>query len=190
MPVELGKLQLTKIHHIRTLENADFVYQRVPGMAGNAIQDLGRASVRLQLDGIFYGPKRKDDIEQLRILYLKREPIEFIADLVKQSYVSQVILERFEVSEIAEIPEQFSYSLIISEYVKPPKKTVGSVSEKIKMEAESMLNIATLPDALSLGSLPEISNPFVPLKSALTPVEEASSGLHNAISGLKSLLIG
>jgi hypothetical protein len=130
MPVELGKLQLTKIHRISTLENADFVYQRVPGMAGNAIQDLGRASVRLQIDGIFYGPKRKDDIEQLRTLYLKREPIEFIADLVKQSYVSQVILERFEVSEIAEIPEQFSYSLIISEYVKPPKKNGGLRQQK------------------------------------------------------------
>jgi hypothetical protein len=190
MPVELGKLQLTKIHRVRTLENAHFVYQRIPGKAGSAAQDLGRASVRLQIEGIFYGPHRQDEIEQLRTLYLKREPIEFIADLFKQSYVSQVILERFEVAEAAEQPEQFSYSLIISEYVPPPKKVAGTaaVGKNIKVEAKAMLDIATLPEALSFGALPEISNPFVPLKSALDPVKKATSGLHDSVSGLKTLL--
>lgn len=189
MPVELGKLQLTKIHQIRTLETAHFVYQRVPGKAGSAAQDLGRASVRLQIEGIFYGPNRHDEIEQLRTLYLKREPIDFIADLVKQYYVSQVILERFDVTEAAEQPEQFSYSLIISEYVLPPKTPdTTAMAKNIKVEAKAMLEIATLPEALSFGALPEISNPFVPLKSALDPVKEATSGLQDSVSGLKTLL--
>ena len=44
-----------------------------------------------------------------------------------------------------------------------------------------------LPDALSLGSLPELTNPFEPLKGALEPTKQATDGLMTSVGGLKSL---
>ncbi len=189
MPVELAGIKITRIHRIATVEQAAFVYHRVPGLEGNAAQNLGRDSIRLKIEGIFYGPKAKDDLEKLRGIYLKRDPVDFIAAVAGQSYAGKVTLDRFEVTEAADEPDQFSYALVVSEYVQPPKTATGAaaVNQSVKVNAKAMLNVATLPDALALGSLPEISNPFVPLKTALDPVKEATAGLQESMNGLRIL---
>ena len=190
MPIELADLTLNRIHNIVTMEAAALVHHQVPGMDGNAVQNLGRHSVRLRIEGIFYGPTAQDDLEQLRALYLKREPVDFIAYIVGQTYASQVVLDRFEVTEAAREPEQFSYALVVSEYVEPPKTATGidAVNNQIARDAEAMLDIATLPDALALGSIPELTNPFVPLKGSLDQVQTAATGLQDTMTGLKTLL--
>ena len=116
--------------------------------------------------------------------------MDFIADVVGQTYVSKVALDRLEVVESAEDPEQFSYSLTVAEYVEPPPQgnALEAVNDGIQVEAQALLDIAALPDALALGSLPEVTNPFAPLKSALAPVAEASQALHESMAGLKLLL--
>jgi hypothetical protein len=190
MPIELADIQLNRIHKIATLEQAAFVYHRIPGLEGDVTQDLGRASVRLQIEGIFYGRPAKRKLEKLRTLHIKREPVDFIADILGKAYAAKVTLDRFEVIEAAREPGQYSYWLIVSEYVQPPKAAPGPtpVEQQLRIESKSMLEMASLPDALAFGSLPEISNPFNPLKGALDPVQEATKGLFASISGLKTLL--
>jgi hypothetical protein len=190
MPIELAGIKLTRIHKITTLEQAAFVYHRVPGQEGNAVQNLGRDSVRLQVDGIFFGEKAKEDMEKLRGVYIKRQPIDFIADVVGQYYTGKVVLDRFEVIQSASEPNEFGFSLIAAEYVQPPKQGAGAaqkVNSKIKMDAKAALDIASLPDALALGSMPEISNPFVPLKDSLEPAKQATEGLMQSMDGIKKL---
>ena len=190
MPIELADLTLNRIHNIVTMEAAALVHHQVPGMDGNAVQNLGRHSVRLRIEGIFYGQTAQDDLEQLRALYLKREPVEFIAYIVGQTYASQVVLDRFEVTEAAREPEQFSYALVVSEYVEPPKTATGidAVNQNLALDAQNLMDIASLPDMLTLGSIPELTNPFTPLKGSLDQVQAASSGLLDATEGLKTLL--
>ena len=190
MPIELASLTLSRVHKIVTVETAALVHHQVPGMDGDAVQNLGRHSVRLRIEGICYGPTAKDDLETLRGLYLKREPVDFIADIVGQAYAAKVVLDRFEVTEAAREPEQYSYALTISEYVEPPTTATGldAVNDSIEMDAKAMLDVASLPDALALGSLPELTNPFTPLKGSLDQVQAASSGLLEATEGLKALL--
>lgn len=190
MPVELADIQLNRIHRISTLEQAAFVYHRIPGLEGNVTQDLGRHSVRLQIEGIFYGTRAKQDLEKLRALHIERKPVDFIADFLGTAYAARVTLDRFEVVEAAREPGQYSYWLIVSEYVQPPKAATGPspVDQQLGIESKAMLEMASLPDALAFGSLPEISNPFDPLKGALDPVQEATKGLFDSISGLKTLL--
>jgi hypothetical protein len=189
MPIELGGIKISRIHKIATLEDAAFVYHRIPGQEGNTVQNLGRDSVRLQIEGIFYGPKAKEDLEKLRNLHIKRQPVDFIADVLGQAYTGKVTLDRFEVSESALEPQQFSYILVVSEYVQPPASasSVAAVDSQIKVDAQAGLNMAALPDALALGSLPEITNPFPPLKDALEPAKQASSGLLQSVGGMKKL---
>jgi hypothetical protein len=190
MPIELAGIKIVRVHKITTLEQAAFVHHRVPGQEGNTLQNLGRDSVSLQIEGIFFGPKATEELEKLRGVYIKRQPVDFIADLMGQYYTSKVVLTRFNVTESAQEPQQFSYLLVVTEYVQPPKQpaaATAAVNQQVKLEAKAALDIAGLPDALALGSMPEVTNPFVPLKDALEPARQASAGLQQSVSGLKTL---
>lgn len=191
MPIQLADLTLNRVHRITTLEQSAFVHHRVPGATGDVLQDLGRRSVRLRIEGICFGPTATDDLDQLRGLYTAREPVDFIADVVGQTYVSRVALDRLEVSDSAAAPEQFTWTLTVSEYVEPPQSNaaaLAAVDNGIAMDAAALMDITTLPDALALGSLPEISNPFEPLSGALTPVAQTAKEMDQAMAGLKMLM--
>lgn len=189
MPIEVAGIQLNRIHQVKTLEQGSFIHHRIPGLQGNAIQSIGRNSVCLQLHGIFYGPKAQQDLEALRQVYQNQEAVDFLADIVGQSYFSQVILERFEVVQSTHDPDQFSYVLTITEYVKPanPAPTTAAVDAAIKADAANFMAVATLPDLLQMGALPEVTNPIEPLRSAITPIQTATQALDAATTGLKAL---
>lgn len=191
MPIQIAGLTLNRVHRITTLEQSAFVHHRVPGATGDVLQDLGRRSVRLRIDGICFGPTAKDDLQALRGLYVAREPVDFIADVVGQTYVSRVALDRLEVRDSADEPGQFGWTLTVSEYVEPPPRAdaaLDAVDASITADAAALMDVATLPDALALGSLPEISNPFEPLSGALAPVAQGARALDDAMAGLKLLL--
>ncbi|HWK90577.1 MAG TPA: DNA circularization N-terminal domain-containing protein [Longimicrobium sp.] len=191
MPITLGDVTLSRVHRITTLEEAAFVHHSVPGAEGNVLQNLGRRSVRLRVEGIFYGAAAADDLAALRGVYTAREPVDFIADVVGDTYVSKVAVDRLEVAEVAGEPDQFTYSLVLAEFVEPPASgaaAVEAVNAAVAVDAAALMELAALPDALALGSLPEISNPFAPLKDALNPLADASAGVQQSMAGLKILL--
>lgn len=191
MAIEIAGIQLNRVHQIETIEQNNFVYHQIPGKQGNLVQNFGRDSVRLQVQGIFYGNKYLVDLEKLRKIYQEQKPVEFIAEIIGQAYFSQVILEKFAVLQSAIYPDQFSYTLTLAEYVPPtPSQTVAqvaSVDANIKADAASFMTVAMLPDALQFGSIPAITNPIEPLKASLDPIKEATSTLDGNLSDLKSL---
>ncbi|MEH2168018.1 MAG: DNA circularization N-terminal domain-containing protein [Nostoc sp.] len=189
MTIEIGGIKLNRVHRIVTLETADLILHRIPGKAGNMIQDLGRDSVRLQINGIFYGAANASkDLEALRKIYKQREAVDLVAEIVGQAYFSQVIIEQFEIFQVAGEPEQFSYQLAIAE---SPIKTTATATTNldggIQVEASNLIDVAIIPDVLALGYLPEITNPIEPLKGALEPVKAATENLVTATAGLKAI---
>ena len=62
---------------------------------------------------------------------------------------------------------------------------LSNVDASIAGEAQSFMDIATLPDML--GSVPEINDPLNPLKNALSDVIKATETLESATAGLKNL---
>lgn len=194
MPIEIAGIQLSRIHKISTVEQTAFVHHRIPGLEGNVVQNLGRDSVRLQIEGIFYGPTAKDDLAALREAYKKREPVDFLAEITGQAYFSQVSIERLQVLQSAREPDQFSFVLTIAEYVIPPEPEAPSgfldtdlalVDADILAQAQSFMDIATLPDLL--GSIPEVTNPLEPLSSTLDEVKQATAKLPDVTAGLKAI---
>jgi DNA circularisation protein N-terminus len=189
MSIEIAGIRLDRIHKLSTLERATFVHHHIPGLAGNVVQNLGRDSVRLRLEGIFYGPTAAEDLEALREVYKARKPVDFLAEIVGQAYFGQITLERFDVSQSAEDPDQFSYLLTVVEFVAPPEPETApsffDVDQDILDQAQSFMDIATLPD--TLGSIPEITDPFTPLSNALNEVQAATENLGAATAGLKAI---
>ncbi len=190
MSVELAGITLNRIHSISTLERADFVSHRVPGLEGNLVQNMGRDSVVLQIEGIFYGPNAQEDLEGLRDAYKAREPVDFLADIVGQAYFSQVVLNRFEVFQRAAEPEQFSYALTLAEYVPPPEPEsslgldVPGIDAAIELEALDFMDMLQLPDLLSV---PEFGDPTPPLRAILDGIGGVLGGLAAPADELSGL---
>ena len=191
MPVEIGGIILNRIHKISTLENADFASHRLPGLDGDIVQNMGRHSVRLCIEGIYYGDEAQDNLETLRDLYKAREPVDFLAEIIGQAYFSQVVLERFEVRQAAQEPNQFSYLLDIKEYVPPPEPESGldlpGLDDAIGLDALDFMGALELPDLLSL---PELTNPTEPLGTVLDGVGSTLDSLMGPATDLNGLFGG
>jgi hypothetical protein len=194
--IELAGIQLNRVHKIATLERAALVYHQVPGLEGNVVQNLGRDSVRLQIEGIFYGATAKEDLETLRNVYKQRQPVDFLAEITGQAYFGQAILDRFEVHQLAQDPEQFSYNLVVAEYVVPPEPEVATVGvpdvdTSILADAQSFANSVTNAlDVLDALSLPNFADPTPPLQGALDGAKSALAGLNGVTTAVNELFGG
>lgn len=189
MPIEIANINLTRVHHLATLEQANWVAHHIPGREGTVTQDLGRASVRLDIRGICYGPTAQADLERLRQAYKQRQTVDFLAEIVGQAYFSQVIIEQFEVTQRAEAPEEYSYRLIVTEATpSQARSTPVAVQPKIKAKAASFMTATLLPDALKMGAMPEISNPFEPLRDSITPIKNVTQSIQTDTQDLRNLL--
>jgi hypothetical protein len=177
MSIEIAKIPLPRVHRIVTQERADFMSHRIPGLSGNIVQDMGRRSVRLQIDGIFYGKKAKDDLDALRKVFKDRKPVDFLADLVGQAYFSQVVIEQLDVRQAATEPDQFSYQLTVVEYVPPPKDANAqankvSIDAKLALNSKNFMLAIQVPDLLSV---PNFGDPTLPLKGVETTLKKTLS---------------
>ena len=190
MPIELGGIVLYRIHRMSTSEQTDFVAHRVPGLDGDISQDMGRPSVKIMIEGIFYGESALDDMERLREFYKAREPMDFLADLTGEAYFAQVLLEEFAVRQEALSPEQFSYHLVIAEYVEPPEPTTDiglespDIVDALAVEAEGFMDLIQLPDLLSI---PNFGDPTEPLQSVLDGIKGSLESLTDTASNLSDL---
>ena len=187
MPIEIAGIRLERIHKINTLEQADFVSHRIPGLEGNVVQNMGRNSVCLQIEGIFYGDTAQADMEALRDKYKAREPVDFLAEIVGQAYFARVILERFEVAQSAEKPGQLNYILQIAEHVVPPEPEPAGfpdVDTSIADLAQNFMDIVQLPDILAI---PGFGDPTAPLSPILDGVRGTLSSLTDSAGALTEL---
>ena len=200
MPIEIGGIQLNRVHRLATLEQAALAAHRIPGLEGSVVQDLGRASVQLRIEGICYGATANDDLEALRSLYKNRKPVDFLAEIVGEAYFSQVVITHFEVFEVAGNPDELSYVLHVLEYVEPPEPEaaadLAAVDASILDDAQGFMDAATaaaqaaaqalsLPDLIA--AIPNVSNPLAPLGGALDGVDDAMKKLGGVAGPLQSL---
>src|SRR5262245_40254194 len=169
MAVEIGGLTLSTLTDIKVQERAAFVYHSVPGMDGDLSQAVGRPSVQIELNGIFYGSDAADQLKRLRDLYLKREPVDFFTAATGEGYFAQVLIASLDIVERAGELDQFSYHCRIREYVEPPEPAavpgLSSLDTALLDEAASFMDdvqnaveqVSQLADLL--GSAPSFANP-------------------------------
>lgn len=169
MALELGSITLDRLTAVQVDEAARLVHHAVPGLAGDLAQRLGRPSVRVHLEGVFFGADAAVRLAALRQLHWDGQPVDFYADAVGEGYFAQVLLQDLQVCQHAGAGDEFAYGCTLVEYVEPPEPAapdlLGGIDTGLLDEAAAFMDdvqdaIATVSDLASLvASMPSFGDP-------------------------------
>jgi len=197
MAVMLAGVELPGVQKIHTEEERAVVEHRVPGLAGSVLQDLGRGTTGIILEGIFHGEEALDDMESLREKFKAAEPVLFSADITASSDVTEVLIDELQVKEVAGRPDHYRYTIRLLEYVPPPAPAGPGLETpldaEIGLEADAWgislpTNLDLVTDiAGTLQETPDFGDPTEPLKGVLDEFKAATDSLPGITQALKGL---
>jgi hypothetical protein len=183
----LGDFTLDDIELIESIESRALVEHRVPGLAGNYLQDLGSIPNAITITGTKVGDSARDDfLTSIRDIFNKGEPTTFVADITTATDITDVVIEDLQVAESGGSQPRFHYRVRIRKYVKPPEPpSTGLLDDSILDDAAGFADALDALDALA--STPDIGDPTPPLRGALDGIKSATSGLEGVVGDLTAL---
>lgn len=188
----IGLWEVPRIERIATHESRRLAVLPVPGLAGDLHQDMGRGAIAVEIAGSLTGDEARDQfLKDLREKFLAGDPVDFVADIVGESELEQVLIESFQLEENAALADTFSYRIILREYTEPPEPPgIGAdfgldVDAALDLDVDLGLDLLDLPGLL--GSVPDIGDLLAPIKPAaenLKSVLSSSGSLLDPLSGV------
>lgn len=184
--------EVPRIDHISSGESRRISFLPVPGLIGHLSQDLGRGALVVEISGSLYGDEARDDfLKTLREKFLAGEPVDFVADIVNESQLEQVLIESLNLEENALNPNECFYRIRLCEYTEPPEPP-GLASDfgaeldaDLDLEADLGLDLLDLP---SLPDLPGLPITLPKLGDALAPLKPAAENLRATVADAGKLL--
>ncbi|MEJ2557406.1 MAG: hypothetical protein P8186_14455 [Anaerolineae bacterium] len=179
--LELPHVQEVAIHDERVLAE-----HKPPGMEGSLLQNMGRRPSHLTLWGVATGPEVIDFVENLDGKFKASEPLPFVADIVTDAEIEEMIIDDLQWQELAGKPERYAYTLTLREYIEPvePEEAPGlGLDTDILDEAQGLID--DLVDGLDIGldfatGLEQFVGTFSDLlgrlKSAREGIEQSNNG--------------
>jgi len=164
-----------------------------PGLSGDLHQDLGRAALVVQIEGSLGTDQLRDTfLKDLREKFLAGEPVDFVADIVKESELEQVLIDALEFEELAGEPDMFRYRIVLREYTEPPEPPGIADDFGLEVDADLGLDVDLGLDLLDLPNLmpsvPELGDMLAPIKPAAEELKNAVSQAGAVLNPLKDLL--
>jgi len=191
----IGQWEVPSIERIETLEERRIARLPVPGLLGDIQQDLGAASLTVELCGSLNGDEARDDfLQSLRESFRAGDPVSFAADITNAADLDQVMIDELQLEEVADSADSFRYRIVLREYVEPPQPppSVDDLGSDLGADLDGLASVGldglNLPDLL--GGVPDISNPVPPLQPALQAVQSATAQVPDLLQGLKSTFTG
>jgi len=182
----IGGWEPPRIERIAAKESRHLAVLPVPGLSGDLHQDLGRGALAVEIVGSLAGDEARDDfLKQVREKFLAGDPVDFVADIVKESELERVLIETLEVEEVAGAPDSFRYRIVLREYTEPPEPPAPAADFGLDLDAE-LDGLADL--GLDLLDLPAIAADIPQIGDVLAPIKPAAENLKKALSGAGSLL--
>jgi hypothetical protein len=140
----LDDLELPQVQEITALEQRVLAEHKPPAMDGSFLQNMGRRPSRLTLWGMASGPDAKGFVEKLDGKYRAGKPVPFIADIVADAEIEQMVVDDLRVQELAGKPQRYAYTLTLREYIEPvePEDTSGldvDIAGKAQQFMDSMI---------------------------------------------------
>ena len=189
----LGDWAVPRLVALETLEERDLVELAVPGRPGSLFADLDRRPTRILLAGSLFGDEARDEfLNRVREAFLGGEPLTFVADILTATDLQYVLVERLELAERAEAPDQLDYLIVCVESPPPPPppSLLGDIDAGLLAAAAGLVD--TLGDALAAIdalAVPDFGDPTAGLSGVLDTTREAVEGL-GAVSGTLDELFG
>ncbi|MET0396008.1 MAG: hypothetical protein ABW277_04220 [Longimicrobiaceae bacterium] len=191
----IGGWEPPRIERIASVEQRRLAVLPVPGLAGDLHQDLGRGALAVEIAGSLSGDEARDAfLVEVRARFLAGEPVDFVADIVAESELEQVLIEELRLEEVAGHPDSFRYAVVLREYTEPPEPPAPGMDFGLELDPELDLLAGLGLDMLDLPALlptlPEIGDVLAPLQPAAEALNQAVAGAGVLLDPLKKLLGG
>ena len=164
--LELPHVQEIAIHDQRVLAE-----HKPPGMDGSLLQNMGRRPAHLVLWGVATGPDVVDFVEALDGKYKSGQPVPFVADIVADAEIEEMVIDDLQWQEVAGKPQRYAYTLTLREYIEPVEPDdLSLLDSDILDEAGDLID--DLVEGLDIGldfttGLEQFVSPFSELLTRL-----------------------
>lgn len=175
--LELPNIQELAVHDQRVLAE-----HKPPGMEGSLLQNMGRRPAHLVLWGVATGPDVIDFVEALDGKFKSGQPLPFIADIVADAEIEEIVIDDLQWQEVAGKPQRYAYTLTLREYIEPVEpEDLSPLDSDILDEAGDLID--GLVEGLDIGldfatGLEQFASPLGDLlsrlKAANKTVDEAN----------------
>ncbi|MEJ8849514.1 hypothetical protein [Variovorax rhizosphaerae] len=189
----IGRWEVSRIEAIAARESRRLAVLPVPGLSGDLHQDLGRDALEVEIMGSLSGDQARDDfLKELRTQFLLGDPVDFVADIVNESELEQVLIAAFDLEESAERPDEFRYRLVLREYTEPPEPPGLSddfgldVDGLLDLDVDLGLDLLDIPGLL--GDVPQIGDLLAPVQPAAQQLKDTLAGAAGVLGPLADLL--
>lgn len=171
----LDDLELPQVQEIATHDRRVLAEHKPPGMAGSLLQNMGRRPAQLVLWGVAAGPEALDLVEELDGKFRAGEPVAFVADIVADAEIEEMVIDDLKWQELAGKPQRFAYVLTLREYIEPVEPEDTSF-----LDTEILDDALDIMDALTTGL--EIAEQLSAFISRLTEFSQALE--HEGINAI------
>lgn len=191
----IGEWEPPRIERISAREARRLAVLPVPGLSGDLHQDLGRGALAVEIAGSLSTDEARDALlKAVREKFLAGEPVDFVADIVKESELERVLIEELRLDEVAGDPDSFRYRIVLREYTEPPEPPAPGpdfgldLDPDLDLLADLGLDLLDLPAIAA--DIPKIGDVLAPLKPAAQALGQAVAKAGTVLDPLKDLLAG
>jgi sorbitol-specific phosphotransferase system component IIA len=198
--------QTSSVTRIGTIDRRRIIKHDASAVYGTIVDDQGKASARLLIEGRFVGDDAMKGMSSLRTKYKKGEPINLVSDITLLSSINKVMIEELRIQMSSSVQLSYEYQVILREYVEtvkkqsaiaPPQKAqavaaVGSQAadalQELKQDASAALQKAQSlaeASAQAVGAFKDLgSNKLTPSQKAQA-LQEVGSQASQALKEIE-----
>ena len=126
--------QTSSVSRIGTIDRRRIIKHDASAVYGTIVDDQGKASARLLIEGRFVGDDAMNGMSSLRTKYKKGEPIDLVSDITLLSSINKVMIEELRIQMTSSVQLSYEYQMILREYVETVKKQ-GATAPPQKAQA-------------------------------------------------------
>ena len=185
----IGSWEPSGLESISSVETRRLAVLAIPGLQGDLQQDMGRGMLAVRIQGSLSGDEARDRfLEEVRAQFLAGEPVDFIADIMAESELEQVMIARLELAEVAGQTDDFRYDIVLTEYTEPPEPPGLGFDADLDLGLDIDLGLDLLDLPGLLGDVPEIGPLLQPVRSAADELAAALGGAGAILAPLDDVL--
>lgn len=189
----IGGWSPPSIERIGAFESRRLAVLPVPGLSGDLHQDMGRGALAIEIVGSLATDDARDQfLKDVREKFLAGEPVDFVADIAKESELERVLIEELRMEEVAHDADMFRYRIVLREYTEPPEPPAAGLDLGadlgLDLDALAELGLDALDLPALLGEVPQVGQILEPLKPAAEALKGAVSEAAGVLAPLGNLL--